>query len=338
MALTVLFGLPRAPRDALAHAVRATVLSPVLALQRGALEEAEGAADVALLRGERDSLASYLISQANLGAENRELRALLGLRRRLPSGFVPAETMRIPGPEFEGAFLITAGRRDGLKVGSPIVAADGLVGIVRNVDASSAIGIDWTNPDFRASAMTPDGETYGIVQPSRGRGGGEMLILTGTPFHAELAAGTSIVTAGSGGVYPRGIPIGTVAGPEDDAGNWSRSYLIRPRVTPEQMMHVLVIGEASAAGETPDLAATWGIRPAAASDTAAAAPLPSGGVLAVPSESEAASAARPTPGQTAAPTGEAPPERRPAPRPARREGPRVLGVPVERPPADTGQE
>ena len=29
--------------------------------------------------------------------------------------------------------------------------------------------IDWTNPDFRASAMTADGRAYGIVEPRRGR-------------------------------------------------------------------------------------------------------------------------------------------------------------------------
>ncbi|CAN5178190.1 hypothetical protein BH20GEM2_BH20GEM2_02260 [soil metagenome] len=333
MGVTVLFGLPPAARAALAHAVRATALRPVLALQRGALEEAEGASDVTLLRSERDSLAAYLVSQANLGAENQELRALLGLRRRLPSSFVPAEAMRIPGPEFDGAFMITAGRKDGLTVGSPIVAADGLVGIVRNVDASSSIGIDWTNSDFRASAMTPDGEIYGLVEPTRSRGRGDMLILTGTPYHAELEPGTPIVTAGSGGVYPRGIPIGTVVGTQNEGGNWSRSYLIRPRVTPAQMTHVLVVGQATDTGQIPDLAAIWGIRPGPAEDRVAAAVLPAGALLETPTETSAPTASEPPPS-----TQPAAPAPRPAPRPARQEGPRLLGVPVDRPPADTARE
>lgn len=331
MAVAVLL-LPSAPTAALAHAVRATALRPILALQRGALEEAERTSDVTLLRSERDSLAAYLVSQANLGAENRELRALLGLRRRLPRSFVPAEAMRIPGPEFEGAFVITVGRRDGVSVGSPIVAADGLVGIVRNVDTSSSIGIDWTNPDFRASAMTPDGQIYGMVQPTRSRGRADMLILTGTPFHAELDPGTPIVTAGSGGVYPRGIPIGTVVGMQNEEGNWSRSYLIRPRVTPAEMAHVLVVGDERDAGETPDLAAIWGIRPGPADDTAAAVSLPAGAQLATPTETAAPSQGGPPA------TERAPPEPRPAPRPARQQGPRLLGVPVDRPPADSARE
>jgi len=241
--------------------VRGTLLRPVLALQRGAVDQETRFADPERLRAERDSLAAYLVGHATIAAENRQLRSLLGLQQRLPPSFVPAEVIRVPGRGYDGFFLLTAGRQQGVNSGAPIVAAGGLVGVVRNVDETQALAIDWTHPDFRASAMTPDGETFGIVEP-RPRGGGEVLLaLTGTAFHAEMPTGTVIVTSGRGGVYPRGIPIGTVVGMEDDAADWRRSYLLQPFVGPGEMTQVLVLGDAQTTLGGRDLALSWGIRP-----------------------------------------------------------------------------
>jgi rod shape-determining protein MreC len=263
-------------REAIAAAVRGTVLRPVLALQRGAAERETRFADPERLRAERDSLAVYLVGHATLAAENRQLRSLLGLQQRLPPSFLPAEVIRVPGRGYEGFFLVTVGQQQGLHSGAPVVAAAGLVGMVRNVDENMAMAIDWTHPDFRASAMTTDGETFGIVEP-RSRGGGEpVLALTGTAFHSDLPTGTVIVTSGRGGVYPRGIPIGTVVGMEDEEAGWRRSYLLQPFVGPGEMTHVLILGEPQTALADRDLALSWGIRPAEPPpvDTAQAAPPP----------------------------------------------------------------
>lgn len=237
------------------------MLRPVLTLQRGAVERDARLADPVRLRAERDSLAVFLVGNATLAAENRQLRSLLGLRQRLPPAFVAAEVMRIPGRGNEGFFLLTAGSEAGVFANAPVVAANGLVGMVRNVDETVAMAIDWSHPEFRASAMTTDGETFGIVEP-RSRGTGEpVLALTGTAFHTELPVGSVIVTAGRGGVYPRGIPIGTVMGMEDEEAGWRRSYLLQPFVGLGEMTHVLVLGDAEARLGDRDLAMSWGIRP-----------------------------------------------------------------------------
>jgi rod shape-determining protein MreC len=268
--------VPVAYREAIASTVRGTVLRPVLALQRGAVERETRFADPERLRAERDSLAVYLVGHATLAAENRQLRSLLGLQQRLPPSFVPAEVIRVPGRGYEGFFLLTAGQQQGVHGGAPIVAAGGLIGQVRNVDVNQAMAYDWTHPDFRASAMSTDGETFGIVEP-RLRGAGEpVLALVGTAFHTELPVGTVIVTSGRGGVYPRGIPIGTVVGTEDEEAGWRKSYLLQPFVGPAEMTHVLVLGEPQTALTDRDLALAWGIRPPEPPpvDTANVAPAP----------------------------------------------------------------
>jgi rod shape-determining protein MreC len=258
LALVLVF-IPQSFRESLAQGIRASVLRPVLAVQRGSLEREARFADPARLRAERDSLAAYLVGQASLAAENRQLRSLLDMRGRLPLSFVPAEVVHIRDRGSEGSFLLTAGADQGVIVGAPIVAAGGLVGMVRNVDRNAALGIDWTHRDFRASAMTVDGETFGIVEP-RHVGGEVLLAMAGAAFHTTLEDGTWIVTSGRGGVYPRGIPIGQVVASMEEEAGWRRSYLIRPAVGPAEMGYVLVLG-AEAVGTPRDLAMSWGILP-----------------------------------------------------------------------------
>ena len=47
---------------------------------------------------------------------------------------------------------------------SPVVAPEGLVGMVQTVDPTMSLAILWTHPDFRVSAMSADGSAFGIVQ------------------------------------------------------------------------------------------------------------------------------------------------------------------------------
>ncbi len=281
-----------------------------MALQQGSVERDARFDDPLRLRAERDSLAAYLVGHAVLSTENRQLRELLGLRERLPPSFIPAEVIRIPGRGAEGFFQLTAGRVQGIRAGAPIVAASGLVGRVTIVDENVSFGIDWMNSDFRAAAMTVDGEVYGIVEPRRGPAGEPFLALTGTPRHVQIADGTMLVTSGHGGIYPRGVPIGVVSTGDVEATDWQRSYPIRPLVGPGEMTYVLVLGDPQeVTGQ--DLAATWGIRPPPARTGADTTVIGAGADL-----PQAA--------------GEGAPAQQPAaPSPPAQTGPRLLGTPVQ---------
>jgi rod shape-determining protein MreC len=137
--------------------------------------------------------------------------------------------------------MIDAGSADGLYAGSPVFTADGLLGMVWEVDENSAQAVDWTHPDFRVSAMTSEGDAGGIVEPRRGEYREEdLLALTGTAFQADVRPGRRIVSSGRGNLFPRGIFIGTVIGIEEADTGWRKSYLIRPGVRPETVTHVLV--------------------------------------------------------------------------------------------------
>ncbi len=250
--------LPPEYQGQVRRGVRATALQPFIALQSGLFDQGIRRADVQALRAERDSLSAVVAAQASLAEENRRLRALLGLRERAGPSFVPAEVIRIGTTGAESTFLLHVGSEHAVGVGSPVIVADGLLGVVWDVTASSSQGIDWTHPDFRASAMTSDGQAFGIVAPRRGRfREDDRLALTGTPFHSDILPGTRVVTSGRGGIFPRGILLGTVVEVEEAETGWSKSYVLRPAVRPEAATHVLVGRQPL---EVTDLSRLWSVR------------------------------------------------------------------------------
>jgi rod shape-determining protein MreC len=68
-----------------------------------------------------------------------------------------------------------------------------------------------------------------------------LLELRGVALRDSLALGTTVFTSGLGGVFPRGIPIGTVARIGRDELGYERVYLIRPFVNPGVVSHVLIL-------------------------------------------------------------------------------------------------
>ena len=253
----VLMLLPAEYQRPIRDAIRGTLLRPFIALQTQIAERRRPGIDVGALQAERDSLLALASAQRTIAEENQRLRSLLGLNARAQPHFVPAEIIQAGAAGMESTIILSVGTADGVGPGSPVISAGGLVGVVWEADEHRSQGIDWTHPEFRASAMTSDGVAYGIVEPRRGRFREEdQLALTGAPFHTDIRSGTRVVTSGRGGVFPRGIPLGSVIGIEEADTGWRKSYLVRPAVRPEAVGHVLV-GVQLKPGERRDLSQLW---------------------------------------------------------------------------------
>ena len=238
--------LPAQMRDPLAESLRRSLVAPLVGLQSNA-ERWRTAWQMSEERtARRDSAAMRNFDVVALRTENDELRKLLGLGARLRSGFVPAEGVHNAVREDVVTTLtLTAGSRVGVKVYSPVVTDEGVVGLVQTADPTISIAILFSHPDFRASAMSGDGSSFGIVYPylqqGLGGSGGYLLELRGVPFRTVLTPGTMIYTSGLGGTFPRGIPIGVVLRELKTAEGWTRTYLVQPSVNPARVTSVMVL-------------------------------------------------------------------------------------------------
>ncbi len=241
LSLTALV-LPARQRTVLAGALRGSVVVPLAALQERA--EVSRRAILAYDASVRiaDSVRLRATQADVVDGENERLRRLLGLGAALKWGFVPAEALHGRGLGDDYTMTLTVGRNEGVVAFSPVVAPEGLVGMIEAVDASTSVAIVWPHPDFRVSAMSADGTAFGIVYPHLGSGATRFLLeLRGVAFRNALRPGTLIVSAGLGGVYPRGIPVGTVLSELRTAEGWARNYLLRPAVRPVDATTVMVV-------------------------------------------------------------------------------------------------
>lgn len=232
--------LPEIAQQRVAFGLQMTVLRPFIATQERLVTVRFRASQIEVLQEQVDSLTVVTSTHGMLLDENRTLWELLDLGARVGPSFLSATVIRPGTPGSESMFLLELGSTDGIKVGAPVLSLYGLVGVIREVRESISVGMDWTHPDFRVSAMLADGTTYGMVQVRRGRfREDDRLILNGTAYHESAPAGTVVLTSGLG-VIPRGIPIGKIDGVEEVQGGWRKSYWIRPMVEPGSVTHILV--------------------------------------------------------------------------------------------------
>lgn len=240
LAAVVITTLPNRHQLGLATAIRSSVLAPVLRLQSGFTDMRLMRDRVEDLRIERDSLSANLLALQNVEEENLRLRSLMQLSQRVEIQFKAANLYpaRRSGEIVARSFRLDIGREDDVAADAAVVAPEGLVGVVRATSAGQALGDYWTHPDFRVSAMTTDGSVFGIISPSESS---LLMELGGAPYQVQLAPGTELVTSGMGGVFPRGIPVGTVIEVRGEQAGWTKSYRVRPSVYPESVREVMVL-------------------------------------------------------------------------------------------------
>ena len=235
-------GLPPNLRDPVASSMRTTFLAPLVMLQ----ERAEASRRSLLLDDARtairDSVSLRAMTVASLENENDRLRQLIGLGARLKWGFIPGEAIHGRGVRDVTTMTVTSGSNAGVRRLSPVISPEGVVGMVSTVDPTMSEAMIWTHPDFRVSAMSEDGAAFGIVQAHLASATtGYLMELRGIPFRSSLKPGSLIVSSGLGGVWPRGIPVGTVLKEVKTAEGWARTYLLKPAVSPADVGAVMIL-------------------------------------------------------------------------------------------------
>lgn len=113
------------------------------------------------------------------------------------------------------------------QVSQPVLSANGLVGRVVTASGRYAKVQLLTDRAASVGAMIVRTRRQGIVRGS-GRGS-ETLELDFVPLQADVRPGDAVQTAGIDGVYPRGIPIGTVTAVRQ-GGQLFHSIQITPAV------------------------------------------------------------------------------------------------------------
>lgn len=199
---------------------------------RGAHEEArECRAQLAEARAEVNAL-------REAGAENLRLKAMLGYVEESVDQEIVARVIGLnPSPQFQ-SLRINRGEDDGVRAGMPVVTPDGVVGQVVRAVGTSADVLLLTDPASRIG---------GVVQRTRvratvmGAGDGHRLSLDFVRREDDVRDGDVVVTAGTDGIFPRGLRVGTVSAMQRPPVGMFLKARVEPAVDLARVEEVLVV-------------------------------------------------------------------------------------------------
>lgn len=251
-------GAGNGPLAVLRRAVTA-VLGPaqdgLTSVIRPVADAVSGVGDLVDLRADNQRLRERVVgleqqrrSLDDLRRENAQLRDLLAIGPRADFDLVVARTVALGPSNFEWTITIDAGADAGVARDMVVVTGAGLVGRVVQATPDAARVLLAIDPNFSAAArLARSGET-GTVD---GRGGDPMLFRPLDP-EADIEPGDEIVTSSySNGVFPPGIPVGTVAQVDAATTRLTREVLVRPYVDFTRLDQVAVIRSAPVAEVPP---------------------------------------------------------------------------------------
>lgn len=198
-----------APLTVPLHEVRATVRG----LVSGAGNYWDAAHQNAKLKQQRDAMREQLILARAILQENRQLKAALQLREQTTDTVTAG---RLVGSSFQSPrrfAILSAGTRDGVRIGMPVRASRGLIG--RVVDAgtfSSRVLLVSDRSNIVPARLLRTGQA--VIAQGRGDGTVELkpIEVGRNPFRP----GDIVITSGTGGLYPPLIPIARVTRREGD--------------------------------------------------------------------------------------------------------------------------
>jgi rod shape-determining protein MreC len=190
------------------------------------------------LRAEVERLKAENASLQEAAAENVQLQQDLGFVRTLPNPPIAAWVIALrPDPNFN-TIVISRGSNDGVHVHSVVVTRDGLVGQVSEVTPNTATVVLLTDRNGMVGARVQRASSRAV---GLCRGNYSPLIpLIDLSGDADIRPGDKIVTAGYG-VFPPGIPIGTVVSVQVDQGHTSKQALVKPAVDFNRLEEVYVL-------------------------------------------------------------------------------------------------
>lgn len=220
----------------------------------------------ARLREDRARLMQWQTVARRLEAENAALKQLLHFVPEHEVRFVTGRVVADSGGAFAHSLLLSAGLRDGVGKGQPVVSDEALVGRIAGVARRSARVLLLTDLNSRIPVFVGPTRTRAILA---GDNTAKPKLVYLAP-DTVVSPGDLITTSGHAGVFPAGIPVGVVKSVGDGEIR-AKPYVDRERL---EYLRVIDYGLTGILGEPMDAV------PAvpAASDAPIDAPNSQGGV------------------------------------------------------------
>ena len=194
------------------------------------------------LKQKNSELETILREFEMLKAENTTLQQYMNLTDKYASyQTIPAYVINKDVSNFSSTLILNVGTKDGIRENMTVIADKGLVGHVISVTENTCkvqVIIDSANTVSCTISTTNESIICkGTLEND------QVLRASYIPTGAELIQGDSVYTSGVGGIYPKGIIIGTVKEIVTTSNITDRYAIVEPAVDFSKVDTVLIINE-----------------------------------------------------------------------------------------------
>lgn len=170
-------------------------------------------------------------------ATNIRLQKLLELKESLPPPTMTAEIIGKDPSLWFRTLTINRGSSDGVQKGMPVVTVEGVVGQVLTSSPNYSKVLLATDPNSAIDIITQKTRVQGIVKGL----GREAFALHYVLKSAVVEKGDYVLTSGLGGVFPKGLMIGTVSDIKKSRRGMFQDIEIEPAVDFSQLEYLIII-------------------------------------------------------------------------------------------------
>lgn len=166
----------------------------------------------------------------------RRLRSLLAYAEQFEMNTSMAQTIMLDTAGRFKSIIIDRGSADGVQVNDVVANANGLIGrVVLTTNDLAKVQLV-TDNNCSVGSLVERTRRQGVVRGS----GGTSVQMFDIPSLADVQPGDKVLTAGIDGIYPKGIPIGTVIR-SDPGKSLFKTVTVKPAVDFGGIEEVIVI-------------------------------------------------------------------------------------------------
>ena len=193
---------------------------------------------------------SKLVDYEKLQKQVEAYEKFLGVKEKNPDfQFVAGTVIGRDAADVFSSFVLNCGSADGVAVGDPVISGEYLIGIVNETSPTSCTVLSVCDPKFSAAAYEIRTGEAGYTQTTTKLGVQGVLKLSGLERDTAVAEGGIVCTSGVGGVFPRGLIIGTVTTVQKEEGDISYYAEVKPEIEISEVQDAFVITDFEGKGD-----------------------------------------------------------------------------------------
>lgn len=196
-----------------------------------------------VLKSRLDEYAQLRVELDRLEKENEELRNILDKEKDLAS-YNPRHASVIARnlDRWNESLFINKGEVHGIKKNMAVITADGMLGKIKSVGKLTSnvqllTSLDQNN--YIHASIQGEKDIYGLISGYDTES--QSLLLTEIPVDATVTEDQMVITSGLGGVFPKGLLIGTVEKVEPNPSGLTQTAYVKPAADFYNVEEVIVV-------------------------------------------------------------------------------------------------